>query len=507
MTANAKETVEQIHDLNKNRDAYHSINGYFYQFELTLLHILEDGSRNDAFEDVDCQSSYMIERIEDYVKYFDTDEKSFIRVAQIKHHSNQTSPSKYYDAVLFLYYNYLNFLESDLPNTEYIARLFHYDLSADKGNIKPILDSAFDSQEKKKKKKKEDDEEKESKTGKPIKRNDDILDKIHKTALDSEESRVAFATISKFVKTKSYEDVSESLKTKLKQRYQHLTPYNSEEFLYAASISKLIKEGERGNEVSLRSLDIYFNGEAEQIENFYALKITDYVMGLIDSNIIDVEKNPLGRGVYEQYEDIYIDIADFIKEKFETNEYRKSFLLSTSPKEIKKFEANTSDEYIAFTEASDAILQLLSKLSKIIFHYLDSGGEAIDLDEWFEINDQGWLFKYPGEQRGIGVITGDFSSDVFSSLRHILPRLKNEKLRPDVWYVKYDDDLFNASKIMKYEHDYSDVPIEGEEELHPYFCDPTEDHFHMQCLRCLSLGRYSEYPKIHEIFIHGCREE
>lgn len=59
---------------------------------------------------------------------------------------------------------------------------------------------------------------------------------------------------------------------------------------------------------------------------------------------------------------------------------------------------------------------------------------------------------------------------------------------------------------MKYDHDYSDVPIEGEEELLPYFCDPAEDHFHMQCLRCLSLGNYSN-SKITEIFIHGCHRE
>lgn len=256
----------------------------------------------------------------------------------------------------------------------------------------------------------------------------------------------------------------------------------------------------------MRDLDVYFNGEVEQLENFYALKISDYVKGIIDSNILSVELNRSGRDVYEQYKDIYIEIARFIEEKFKINEYRKSFLLSTSPKEMRKFEANTLEEYIAFTEASDAISQLLSKLSKIIFHYLDSGGEAFDLNDWFKINEHGWLFDYPGEQRGIGVITGDFSYDVFSSLRHILPRLKNEKLRPDVWYVKHDDGFFNASQSMKYDHDYSDVPIEGEEELLPYFCDPAEDHFHMQCLRCLSLGNYSN-SKITEIFIHGCHRE
>ena len=506
MTTTARETVEHIHNLNKNRDAYHSINGYFYQFELTLLHILDDGAGNDAFEDFECESSYLIERIEDYVKYFDKDEKSYIRVAQIKHHTTETNPSTYYDAVLFLYYNYLNFLEKNLSHMEYVARIFHYDLSQEKGDIKPILEAAYTSYEKKKKKQKAADEENELKTGKPIQRNDDILDKIYKTGLDNEDNKEAFATIAKFVKTKSYEDVSDTLKGKLKERYQFLSTYNTEEFLYAASVSKLIHEGKQGKEVSLRDLDAYFKGEVELLENFYALKITDYVKGIIDSNIINVELNPRGRGVYEQYKEIYMKVAFFIEEKFEINEYRKSFLLSTSPKEISMFESNTLDEYIAFTEAKDAISELLSKLSKIIFHYLDSGGDEFELAEWFQINDQGWLFKYPGEQRGIGVITGDFSSDVFSSLRHILPRLRNEKLRPDVWYVKHDDSFFNASKNMKYEHDYSDVPLEGEEELHPYFCDPAEDHFHMQCLRCLTLENYSEYPKIHEIFIHGCRE-
>ncbi|MEI2358832.1 hypothetical protein [Mesobacillus zeae] len=507
MTTAAKEIIGQIHDLNKNRDAFHSINGYFYQFELTLLHILDDGSGNDAFEDVNCQSSFMIERIEDYVKYFDKDEKSFIRVAQIKHHSNKEGPSTYYDAVLFLYYNYLNFLERNLPDTEYVARIFHYDLSEEKGSIKPILDSAWTSFEKKKKKIKEADDEKERHTGQPIKRNEDVLDKIYKTGLDSEENRQAFATIAKFIKTQRHEDVTEKLKSKLKERYQHLYAFNSDEFLYAASVSKLIKEGQKGLEFSLRELDEYFNGDAEQLDNFYALKITDYVKGIIDSNIIDVDLNPWGRGVYELYREIYVDIARFIEEKFKTNEYRKSFLLSTNPREIRMFEANTLDEYIAFTEASVAISQLLSKLSKIIYYYWESSGEAVDLDEWFKINDQGWLFKFPGEQRGIGVITGDFSSDVFSSLRHILPRLRNEKLKPDVWYVKHDDEFFNASQNMKYEHDFSDVPMEGEEVHHPYFCDPAEDHFHMQCLRCLSLNNYSKNPKTHEIFVHGCREE
>ncbi|WLR60638.1 hypothetical protein [Guptibacillus hwajinpoensis] len=505
MNTCAKETVEQIHELNPNRDAFHSINGYFYQFELTLLHILDDGTENDAFEDVACQSSYLIERIEDYVKYFDKEEKSFIRVAQIKHHTNKEGPSTYFGAVLFLYLNYLHFLERNLPETEYVARLFHYDESKEKGSIKPILDNAFISYEKKKEKQKKEDEEKEKETGKFVKRNDDILDKIYKTGLDSEENKKSFATIAKFIKTQKHEDVTENLKRKLKSRYQHLSEFHSDEFLYAASVSKLISEGKNGNEVSLKDLDDYFNGKVEQLENFYALKIIDYVKGIIDSNLIDVELNPWGRGVYESYNYIYTRIAKFIEEKFKINEYRNSFLLSTNPKEVRHFNPNSLDEYIAFTEANVAITQFLSKLSKIIFYYLDSGEEMFDLEEWFSINEQGWLFKYPGEQRGIGVITGDFSSDVFSSLRHILPRLRQESLKPDVWYVKHDDEFFNASQNMKYEHDYSDVPIEGEEDLPSYFCEPSEDHFHMQCLRCLSLNHYSGNSKTHEIFIHGCR--
>ncbi len=152
--------------------------------------------------------------------------------------------------------------------------------------------------------------------------------------------------------------------------------------------------------MTLKDLDVYFNGEVEQLENFYALKITDYVKGIIDSNIIDVDLNPLSRGVYDFYKKIYIDISCFIEEKFKINEYRKSFLLSTSPKEIRTFEANTLDEYIAFTEASVAISEFLSKLSKIIFYYLDSGGEEFDLEKWFEINDQGWLFEYQVNKEG-----------------------------------------------------------------------------------------------------------
>ncbi|MBY0029884.1 hypothetical protein ACQKJG_23220 [Priestia megaterium] len=496
--SHVRDTVNEIHELNINRDAFASINGYFYQFELTLLHLLNDGCNNDSFEDKNCDASYRLETIEDYVKYYVEGERGFIRVAQIKHHTTKTSNSKYFEATLYLYYNYLNFIKKNNSNIEYLARIFHYDLSEGK-EISSVLEGAFKSNENKKRKEKEDKGEKKKN------HKEDIVDKILKTGLDNAENRNRFCQIARFIKTESHKDVTECLQEKLELRYGAIHPTHTPEHLYASAVSKLIDAGKKGNELTLKKLDAFFDEKIEVMENFYELKIVDYVMGLIDSNITSVQ-NALRIKEEEIEEYIYIYeklITPFIKEKFKVGQYRKSLLLSITPKEVNlSEELNTLAEFHSFTEASDAIMQFLSTLAKMIFSHLKTG-ESVNLEEWFKVTQKGWLFKYPYEQRGTGVIIGDFPRDLYSSLRHVLPRLKDEELRPDVWYVKHTDFDYNSSHNMKYEHDFTAPQEERNEHI---FCDPMEDHFHIQCLQCLSLYSYSNYKNAHNIFQNYCSE-
>ncbi|MGG3271493.1 hypothetical protein ABEP16_21520 [Priestia aryabhattai] len=499
-----RKVINELHEINENRDAFASINGYFYQFELTLLHILNDGCTEDSFEDIDCDATYEIEKIEDYVKHYQKNGKGFIRVAQIKHHMREARPSTYYDATLYLYFNYLNFLKKGILDTEYLARIFHYDESPKK-DIAQVLKAAFKSNESKKAKQKKEDEEKQSKGETFKERPEDIVDKINKTGLNNEKNQTAFYEVAQFVQTESHHDVTESLQKKLTERYSDLKESYTPEHLYASAVSKLINDGKKGIELTLEKLDKFFDGKINTIENFYELKIWNYIGRLIDANIygIEVDRFVTERLIKEEYRYIYLSlIAPFLKEKFKVPQYRKSFLLSVTPKAIKvSGELGTHVEFRSFVESSDSIKQFLSTLAKMIYYHRKVG-ENVDLEGWFDVTHKGWLFNSPQEQRGTGVIIGDFPRSLYESLSYLLPRLKDEELRPEVWYTKHTDSRNTSSDIMSYEHDIT-VPSEEDDDGH-IICSPSEAHFYIQCLQCLDLHDYSSYKSAHNIFQNCC---
>ncbi|MDN4075851.1 hypothetical protein [Fictibacillus terranigra] len=479
---NLEQTINELHDLNAERDAFSSISGYFFQFELTLLHILYDGSEKDAFSDKECKATYKVETIEDYVKYYKKDDKGYIRLAQMKHHVSKTTNSKYYSAVLSLYYTYLNFIEKNETNIELRATIFHYDMSPVK-DIYTVLTSAIESEDKSLQ---------------------SIITKIIDTGLDSEVNRLSFSQITSFEKTETHASISQILKQELSNRYQSLHPNHTPERLYASAVSKLIQDSGNGLDLSIETLNSLFLDEVEIMKGFYQLKIIDYVKGIIDSCINEVDINfRYTEEVKTTYAGIYVDfIAPFIEVKFQHPEFRYSFLRTVTPKEFSKaIELNSLSEYESFLEASDAIKQTLSNLAKIIFNYLSSG-EEIRLEDWFEITEKGWLFDYPSEERGKGVLIGNFYGDIFSSLYYMLPRLKDRDLRPDVWYVKHDDVDINASNQLNYEVDITSPS----EDLHKHiYAQPFDDHYHIQCLGCLTVSNLSDCKKVNNIFIDQCR--
>ncbi|MGG1629822.1 hypothetical protein [Rossellomorea sp. NRS-1567] len=479
---NLEQTINELQDINANRDAFSSISGYFFQFELTLLHILYDGSENDPFGDNECAATFKVETIEDYVKYYKKDDKGHIRLAQMKHHVSMTSNSKYYSAVLSLYYTYLKFIEKNVTNIELKATIFLYDMSPVK-DIYTVLNSAIKSQ----------DQGLQS-----------IISKILDTGIDNEENRLRFSQITRFEKTESHASISQLLKQELSNRYQSLHPSHTPERLYASAVSKLIQDSGNGLELSIESLNSLFLNEVEVMKDFYQLKIIDFVKGIIDSCINEVEVNfRYADDIKTTYSRIYGDtIAPFIERKFNQPEFRISFLQTVTPKDLSQvIELNSLSEYETFLKASDAIKQTLSNLAKIIFNHLSDGEESC-LEEWFEITEKGWLFNYPSEERGKGVLIGNFYGDIFSSMYYMLPRLRDRDLRPDVWYVKHDDEEINASDLLNYELDIT-APSE---ELHRHiFAQPFEDHYHIQCLGCLTLSNLSNCNKVNNIFLDQCR--
>ncbi|MGP4080004.1 hypothetical protein ACTWQL_08805 [Pseudalkalibacillus sp. R45] len=500
MSVQLEEVIHDIHNDNQDRDAFHSIVGYFYQFELTLLHILTEGTDEDAFEEELRPAIYKVETIEDYVKYFATNERSYIRVAQIKHHSKGVTNSKYYDAVLWLYLNYLKFLELKVDKeVSYKAVIFQFDPNGEK-DVQTVLKAAFNSYENKRKK--ELEKIKKEGSGKSPKHN--VWDKISETKLDSEQNRDGFFKIASFKATKSHKEISDELKSKLYSLFGELKNGFTPEFLYGAAITKLIEDGQKGFELTFESLKSYFQGDPYEMDDLYTQKIIDFIYSIADSNLSDIEVDMgFEDRVTESYRIIYNDvIKPFLKKKLIKNELRSSFLKSITPKELKKFYHNGSEEFMEFLTCSSPIANFLSKLAKILYYHQLEEKEIDSLEDWFEINEKAWLFKYPAETRGIGVITGDiYGESFYACLRHLLPRLKQKGIRPDVWYMGHNDHDFNASQNLNYE---IDITLPREERKRLTFCEVVDDHFHVQCMGCLSQNKFEKIYQVPNIFVDGC---
>ncbi|MCQ6266314.1 hypothetical protein M1K46_11655 [Fictibacillus sp. WQ 8-8] len=500
MTVLLNDIIDGIHRDNQNRDAFHSIVGYFYQFELTLLHILTEGTEKDAFEEELSPAIYKVETIEDYVKYCHTKDKSHIRVAQIKHHSKGVTDSKYYDAVLWLYLNYLKFLQLKIDKeTSYKAIIFQYDPNGEK-DIQTVLESAFNSYEIKRKK----ELEKMKKDGSDKIPKHNVWDKICETRIDTDQNREEFYKIARFKATKSHKEISDELKMKLHSYFGDLKDGYTPEFLYGAAITKLIEDGQNGLDLTFESLKSYFHGVPYEMNDFYTQKIIDFIFSVVDSNLSDIEFDMgFDDTVTESYKIIYNHvIKPFLKEKLIENELRCSFLKSIAPKELKNFTHNSSEEFMEFLTCSSPIANFLSKLAKILYFHEAKENGIGSLEDWFKINEKAWLFKYPDETRGIGVITGDiYGESFYACLRHFLPRLKLKDIRPDVWYMGHDDDDFNASRNLNYE---IDITLPREERKRLTFCEVEDDHFHVQCMGCLSRNKFEKINTVPNIFVDGC---
>ncbi|MDF0736470.1 hypothetical protein [Bacillus pacificus] len=484
--------VNDINEDNQARDAYSSINGYFYQFELTLLHILEDGSSNDAFGEVrvDKPAEFQVEVIEDYVKYYEKDGISHIRVAQMKHHSGLAGPSKYTEAVLWLYYNYLKYIELDEKNVTLKAVVYHFDQSpSDSKKILTILEDGM-----------------EKNAEKPAKDQLPVYKKIISKGKDSPEVRTSFSENAWFEKTKSLKEVTEEIKNKLYERYQSMKGYHTPEYLYAVAVNKIIEDGASKTPISLSRLDELFSERVTINPNFYKYKIIEEIFYIIDGNIEELEFKPsfpliekFPNEVRMAYEVIYQEIKNFMVSSLQDSSLRKSFLNSLAPKKIRDYLLESEKELEAFLECSEAIKNFFAKLAKIIYFHRITTGENKSVEEFFDIDSSIWLFKYPNEERSSGVIMGNISGNPVHALIELIPRFANMQTKPNVWYL--NDIGIRADSNYPYKHSITNIATD----LTP--CNPDEDHFHIQCLNCLMHLDLDNLDRALNIFTDGCHEK
>jgi hypothetical protein len=481
-----------------NRDASASINGYFYQFELTLLHILENNTSNDAFEDnlffdSNNTSLYRIEAIEDYTKYFSDDKKSYLRFAQIKYHSKEATNSKYYKALAWLYCVFLKYKSLNKPNLNLKMTIFHHDDSPNKDNtvIKNILDSAIESISNSKK-----DSEKT------------VLNKIDEIGIDCPQYRTEFGGITSFVKTQSRADVTDNLKEILNKRYSKFNPSFDKDVLYALAMDNLFKNYYDGNNINVSTLDSYFQNfsynETNIVEGFYKNKIIDLIICLIDSNLEDIDEDyTLSEHDKENYLLLYKLLKEYFEEKFCDSDSRRKFLDTVIVSANKSIYSNSIQEYNEFLKASQTIEQFFLILSKILYYFIFERELSRDINDYIKISENGWTFTFPEDRRGESIIIGNTKDNIRGIFFKLIDKHKNNNFKPRVWYIKNSTSEFKSNVRLNYEIDITKPSLEIYN--HQIF-NVNDSYFYLQCLDCLSIDNFNDFNKILYLFKIGCRK-
>ncbi|UPM56375.1 hypothetical protein [Gottfriedia acidiceleris] len=474
-----------------SRNADRSVEGYLYQFELTLLHILKD-------KDKAIKPLYKIEKIEDYTTFTERDGKIYIEVAQIKNHTSKVSKSTYYKAILWMYYGFLKHKSLNKQNIEYKAVLYHSDEKTTTFKIEDVLTDAMNN-----------------KSGMKLDAYKKVVDLCKESDdMKNEFSKIdEFSKITRFSKSKNRVDLVSEIEEELFILYSHRKKeYENKKLLYAFAISKIIDHslGVKAP-VSFEIFDNYMCSEQPTVnEAFFIKRIEQKILELIDKQIemLDVAKNPpidsygiptITTKTHKDYKMIYKLIFSFISEKIQNPVYRKSFLNTVTTGNMQPFLSSTEKEYQIFLENGEYIRSFIACLAKIIYQYQKINAKKvklIHLNKWFEINEFVWIFRHPSEKRDSGYLIGEFNQKGYEYMliNSVIQRLENVQTKPNVWYWKSPNQII-ASDMKFYKHDTSKVDPKH---------SPGNEYFYIQCLGCLEVDMFESIDKVENIFNFGC---
>jgi hypothetical protein len=492
MNDNVKSILTEIEGDAPNRNAYASINGYLYQFDLTLYHLLIDGIAEDPIDG--CREGqdgeFMVETIEDYVKTFTSNGRIQVRLGQIKYHSTYAGQSKYEEAVLWMYYGFLQFQRSAAAKgiadiTDFRTILYHYDKSPGTKNIQNALEEAL-------RKNVNSDEEKQLPVYKCILRFG-----------DSEELKAQFYTKAQFLKTACSEDLVQRIKALLRNRYAAIDPGYDEEFLYAAAVCKLIDEGRQRNIITLSNFDSYFESKVVNVDPaFYKDKIIELIYHNLEWYYEQIEGIVgITAADVTLYHSICNSINDFIRDAFQNAAMRKSFLNSVISDSYPDYKCDTKEEYELFLKNRNLVRNFIAKLAKMMYSFrMENPTWDFRLEEWFTLDESHWRFTHPYEERAKrGVIIGDITADGNHSraIGAIIRRFYEFPHRPYIWYFDQCDDIDGCTP-------------------RPYLVDPKnpnpistpvrpEDQYCIECMECLERRKYINTDELNNIFKAECR--
>lgn len=496
MTLKHSDLFREIEEEENKRNAYASIEGYLFQFELLLYHIMVDGTSNDAFDSTSNSFDwkYYVEEVEDYSRVFDNGIDITLQVGQIKYHSGYAGDSEYYEAVLWLYFNYLRVIKCGKVTT-YKSRIFHYDTSPQKGNILDVLNEAI------LKAISDIRSGNNSKSARVLRK----INKLSKQSKDNKKNRRYFSKNSSFNKVHMDRD---NLIRAIKGLIPSMFPIGlSEETIYSGLVVKLIKDGKNKTAITLKDLQDYLSS-AQFIEgNIY----TD----LIISSIYYFCSIEIASAVYEstrdeiaasKYESIGKRIFIYLKDKLTNAELRRSFLhTAIYDTSFEGCISGSIQEWELFLQCKKQIQDLMIKLSNILYAYEIIQGEEPNLDDWFIINNNIWLFKCPWEKRGNGILISDsLGTPYYNYLSYISKRYENADIKPNVWYFSKKEGAGLA--ILGYGKDAFEyrVNITKPDSEWLAFDKVDNAYFYLECLYCLNKDCFDDCQNAKNVFEEGC---
>ncbi|MDU4892357.1 MAG: hypothetical protein E6344_18720 [Clostridium sp.] len=519
---NLLDAIIRLDKEEQNRKADYTIWGFLYQFNLVLLDILNEGTDEDVFCDgeKDDECNYQIEVIEDYIKYFEKNDKYHIRLVQVKYNSKSEEFDNW-NVLLDLYYNYLQLKGYSSDDFDFKACILYHTKSnirideeeiVSKGNT--VIDRYINAIEEIASTKVGE----VSKLGKHILENKSKQNQLSRQTkcleeLHTSKDKEYFLKNAVSIKWKdNLEGVISEIKEKLNCAFSNiLTEYDTEkrkDIIYSVAInyiySKWQRKNDRLDEVIIKPSQFYsyikdaatnkavpYNYLISNIMNIVKIIEDEIADEMIEEGYDDWE---VGGVLSKYYSDIFIEVIKFFNKKL-VDKINRFKLLNTVM-------ANFDKDYISYDKLSEIdeinefgrAYQFLFGYIKRLVKFIKNSGCKVE--ESLDFETEIIQFKNKNEKRECVLLPNSTNLRPLSVHKKVLAKLKANNQSPSVWYF----DKVNVPN-RRYEVNIVHPTLDNKVNINL----PQRNEYFIECMDCLDESSYFKEDNIHCIYKEECR--
>ncbi|CEQ02930.1 Uncharacterised protein [[Clostridium] sordellii] len=570
------DTLDMLDEFEKNRKADYSIWGYLYQFDLMFYDMLTDKDKSDLFNDYNKLSgkldiiTYEAEMIEDYCKEFTINDQKHVRLAQIKY--NARSKTNFYkenkDALKTLYYIYLKAKILDCESFDLKCSLFYFNQNEKNNNsndysdkIREELETIINSEVKKL------DDELNNKDSK-IEPNEWVSTTIDNEILYNQltskdlSGRIQYLFynlsnkeyLNDFIdntlitkKVPERQDLIAMIKQKLEEEYSYLRSndyslseeINKGDLLYSLGINFIINEWQSKKEKnerkpinlqqvleyihSMNSRDVLIDDIVEKI----LVEYFDELIYIIESDIYkdiydDKFEEQQGNEIIDNFEILLHELLEFLRRILKERTARYSLFNTISNNRFKTREEylqmSVIEEYAIINQMKDLFMDFCRRILKIMYWEKYIQNKSIDLDEWFRIDEELWIFKKKDLKIKTVLlpnVSDDRVKDICRDIVYRMRKVDNKYSKPRLWYFKSINENKGYSDRILYDlreiqgrggmmHYTLNITKIADDNIRNNIVGNNDDYFYIECMDCLKMNSMSNYESIEHIFSERC---